>query len=207
MTDLDRRLDDLPIFPLPKVVLLPGQVIPLHVFEPRYRALVADLLEGDGVFGMPTIAPDMRAEPPALWSELGVAKMIRHQPLPDGRSNLLAMWIATARIVGEHAVDTPYRRVRAEAIPEPEGMDEGPDAALRVLAAQVVAKVGPIGHREQLFELEGRAWLDAMAGLFVDDPERRRAYLVAPTVGARRSLLTDALVARLAEDEGAPLDA
>jgi Lon protease-like protein len=75
----------LPLFPL-GFVLFPGTQAPLHIFEERYRALLRDVLAVDGTFGIIMPAPD--GLPPT--GALGVrARVVTHQPLPDGRSNLL----------------------------------------------------------------------------------------------------------------------
>lgn len=75
----------LPLFPL-DFVLFPGTQAPLHVFEERYRALLRDVLAVDGSFGI--ILPDVDGLP--LPGAIGVsARVVTHQPLPDGRSNLL----------------------------------------------------------------------------------------------------------------------
>ncbi len=76
---MSRRL---PLFPLP-LVAFPGELVPLHIFEPRYRQLLADCLEGDEQFGITT-----QAEPRP--GALGTVVLIRgSQPLPDGRSNIV----------------------------------------------------------------------------------------------------------------------
>ena len=80
----------LPLFPLP-LVLFPGAPLPLHVFEPRYRQMVAHCLEGDRRFGLVYHDPD-RAGPFEMRPGLVgcVAEIGEFQPIPDGRSLLLA---------------------------------------------------------------------------------------------------------------------
>jgi Lon protease-like protein len=101
----------LPLFPLPNVVLFPGVFLPLHVFEARYRAMVADALEGDRVIGMvllrPGWEPDYEGRPPVY--ETGCAGLITHvEQLPDGRYNLVLKGLSRFRIVDEDR-DGPYR--------------------------------------------------------------------------------------------------
>lgn len=80
---MSRRL---PLFPL-DVVLFPGARAPLHIFEPRYQELLADVLEGDRTFGLvPTGDTGERAEPGVIGC---VAEIVAHQPIPDGRANIL----------------------------------------------------------------------------------------------------------------------
>ncbi|GLC28453.1 LON peptidase substrate-binding domain-containing protein [Roseisolibacter agri] len=88
----------LPLFPLP-LVLFPGATLPLHVFEPRYRALLADCERGDGRFG---IVLSAGSEPPRAGAVGCVAELRDVVTLPDGRSNILvegAERFAVARLV------------------------------------------------------------------------------------------------------------
>lgn len=79
----------LPLFPLP-MVLFPGTLVPLHIFEPRYREMVSDVLEDDKRFGLVYHDPD---ESGPFMNEAGrvgtVALIRKHQPLPEGRSMIL----------------------------------------------------------------------------------------------------------------------
>lgn len=188
MADLDALTDRLPIFPLPRLVMLPGERVPLHVFEPRYRALVEHLLEGHRTLGLATLQPvDDPGDPehPPLHPEVGVGRIVRHQALPDGRSNIRVAFEQAGTVTGEVATDEPFRRVRLDLVPPAAPASYPAADGLRVLAAQVATLVGPLGTRERWFELQGAAYVDAMARMFLQDPDARRAYLVA-TDGAER---------------------
>ena len=78
----------LPIFPL-SVVLFPGTPLPLHIFEPRYRRMLADCLQGDRRFGITPAGQD--DAPPAAGTVGCVAEIRVNQELPDGRSNLIVL--------------------------------------------------------------------------------------------------------------------
>lgn len=98
----------LPLFPLP-VVLFPGASLPLHIFEPRYRRMVADCLEGDRRFGL--IHHDCDERGPFLSEEGRVgclAEIQRHQPLTDGRSMILLRGLERFRIVEDVESEAPY---------------------------------------------------------------------------------------------------
>ena len=102
----------LPLFPLPNVLLLPETTLPLHVFEPRYRTMLSDALAGDRLIGIQLLnpaAPPDRAGRPAVF-EIGCAgEVVRHEPLEDGRSNILLRGTFRYRIAGERETPAPYR--------------------------------------------------------------------------------------------------
>ena len=110
----------IPIFPLPNVVLFPNVFLPLHIFEPRYRAMLADALAGDRIIGMTLLRPgfeaDYHARPPVYG--IGCAGVITHaERLPDGRSNVVLRGLEKFRVVAEdHSHE--YRVATVEALPE-----------------------------------------------------------------------------------------
>ena len=117
-------LPKVPLFPLPGVVLLPGAILPLHVFEQRYRVMIADALghdsdeDGRGLFCMSRLRPghDPMDDQPALFPTACVGRIRHYEHLPDGRCNLLLQGLARVRIereclLGEgHDDARPYRR-------------------------------------------------------------------------------------------------
>ncbi|MGH9148514.1 MAG: LON peptidase substrate-binding domain-containing protein [Vicinamibacterales bacterium] len=115
---------DIPIFPLPNVVLFPNVFLPLHIFEPRYRAMVADALNGDRIIGMVLLQPGWQADylgRPPVYS-VGCAGLVTHaDALDDGRYNIILRGLEKFRIVGE--VDPVparlYRRARIDGLDEP----------------------------------------------------------------------------------------
>jgi Lon protease-like protein len=110
----------IPVFPLPNVVLFANVFLPLHIFEPRYRAMVTDALAGDRIIGMVLLQSGY--EPgyegrPAVYP-VGCAGVITHaEPLQDGRFNIVLRGIEKFRIVREET-DKPYRLAHVDAMPE-----------------------------------------------------------------------------------------
>jgi Lon protease-like protein len=102
-------------------VLFPHVFLPLHIFEPRYRAMAADALDGDRIIGMTLLRPgwetDYEGRPP-IYS-IGCAGLITHaERLSDGRFNIILQGLEKFRVVGEdHA--KPYRQAHIDAIEEP----------------------------------------------------------------------------------------
>jgi Lon protease-like protein len=110
----------IPLFPLPNVVLFPSVFLPLHIFEPRYRRMVTEALEGDRIIGMVLLRPGWEANyegRPAVYP-IGCAGLITHaEPLPDGRFNIVLRGLEKFRIVGEDT-DRDYRVGRIETLME-----------------------------------------------------------------------------------------
>jgi uncharacterized protein len=115
---------EIPIFPLPNVVLFPSALLPLHIFEPRYRAMVADALDGERLIGIVMLRPGWEShyeQRPEVYP-VGCAGFITHADrLSDGRFNIMLRGIQKFRIVNERpARDAAecYRLARVEAIRE-----------------------------------------------------------------------------------------
>ena len=125
----------IPIFPLPNVVLFPSVCLPLHIFEPRYRQMLADALSGDRIIGM-VLQKEGRAPGPAPpVYDVGCAGLVTHaERLPDGRSNIVLRGIERFRIVAEIG-GRAYRR--AEIAPLPETDSEGIRNELRRLRTRL----------------------------------------------------------------------
>jgi uncharacterized protein len=112
--------DLLPIFPLPNVVLFPNVFLPLHIFEARYREMVADALASDRLIGMVLLRPgwerDYEGRPPVY--PIGCSGVITHvERLADGRYNIVLRGLERFRIVGEEDGKT-YRRASIEPLAE-----------------------------------------------------------------------------------------
>jgi Lon protease-like protein len=115
---------EIPIFPLPNVVLFPSTLLPLHIFEPRYRAMVADALESERLIGLVMLRPGWEShyeQAPDVYP-IGCAGFITHADrLPDGRFNIMLRGLEKFRILGERAAREGadrYRIARIESIKE-----------------------------------------------------------------------------------------
>ena len=133
-------LESLPVFPLPNTVLLPEQQLPLHIFEPRYRQMVRDALEGAPYLVVALIEGDPQREPTAFAPIATAGKIVAHQRLADGRFNILVE--GAVRVALEEIPSTQlYRRVRCTAIAEPYGEDADVPAAERTAMLSMVGMV------------------------------------------------------------------
>ena len=108
----------LSIFPLAGAVLYPGLQLPLHIFEPRYRALIGDALVRDRRIGM--IQPQRQAEGAPLYSIGCIGRIEDVEALEDGRYNIVLDGETRFRWIRELEVDTAFRQVEAEPIEDDE---------------------------------------------------------------------------------------
>ncbi|MBO9517697.1 MAG: LON peptidase substrate-binding domain-containing protein [Porphyrobacter sp.] len=106
----------LSIFPLPGAILFPGLQLPLHIFEPRYRALVGSALAKDRRIAM--IQPQSAEEGAPLFGIGCVGKIGEVEALDDGRYNIVLEGEARFRLLRELETSTPFRQIEAELIPE-----------------------------------------------------------------------------------------
>ena len=119
----------LPIFPL-AVVLFPGTPLPLHIFEPRYRRMLADCLAGDRKFGLTVPADEREAPSPGA---IGCVAEIRvNQELPDGRANIVVLGGTRFVVRRELQEPVPYYVAAVEPFDDEPGSDPGADAVLRL---------------------------------------------------------------------------
>ena len=160
--DLPRTI---PIFPLQDIMLFPNSSRPLHIFEPRYREMVADALEGDRIIGMVMLHAGYESEyagnPPVY--AVGCAGVITNvQRLEDGRYNIVLSGLAKFRIASEDQSGS-YRVAKIDAHPEPLG-DDDRDALRkhRPLLMQLLASVAP-GREPTPEELPDEMLVDGLS--------------------------------------------
>ena len=113
----------MPLFPLGQVVMLPQQITPLHIFEPRYRQMVSRALDSSGQIAMARIAGSLVTGPtPPLKPAVCVGQIVQHETLEDGRYNIILQGVCRARIVEEDEPDEDrmYRQAMLEPIEDDE---------------------------------------------------------------------------------------
>ncbi len=123
-------LDGLPIFPLPNAVLLPGGLMPLHVFEPRYREMTRDCLDGARLMAIARLRPGYEASyegRPAVYPACGLGRILASEELADGRYLLVLRGVARIAIDAELPPVRSYREVRARLITD--DVSRRPEAA------------------------------------------------------------------------------
>jgi len=109
-----------PIFPLPNVVFFPRTLLPLHIFEERYRAMTRDALTGERLIAMAMLKPGWEPNyerTPEIFTTVGLGRIVQEQRLPDGRYNIVLLGLQRARVVDEQAGHA-YRMGRLELLEE-----------------------------------------------------------------------------------------
>lgn len=108
-----------PLFPLPEVVLFPRTILPLHIFEPRYREMTADALVGDRIIATALLQPGFEplyyTHRAPIYPTIGVGEIVESEQVPDGNYNLLLRGLSRAKII-EELTDRPYRVARIEPV-------------------------------------------------------------------------------------------
>lgn len=176
LPDIDgAALAELPIFPLPDVVLFPNELLPLHIFEERYREMTRDVLDGHGLIAMTRLRSEDHSdsEQPEVFPIAGLGKIEAARETPDGRYLILVRGLARIAIREELPLDRSYRRVRAALVP-----DVPSDRPELVSACA-----------QQLVSL-----CDRLADAFEEAGELREVVRTVDTPGARADVITAAVV-------------
>jgi len=204
-----QELAALPVFPLPRVVLLPGAQLPLHLFEPRYRDMMRDCVErGPMAFAVAMFEPGWESDYegcPAIRPIAGAGRITDFRQRNDGRWDLMLVGVGRVRLTELPEDGRSYRRASAEPI---EDRVSHPKVVQRmrpqVLAtAASVASVVREEHPE--FELglgEGLSageLADRLADRLVPDAEMRQHLLETADVKVRLHMVHDAMVELLAQ--------
>lgn len=187
---------EIPLFPLPEVSLFPGVSRPFIIFEPRYREMVADALEGDRIIGMVALRPgfekDYEGRPPIY--EIGCAGQIQqYEKLPDGRYLILLRGLTTFRITSEDQ-RKPYRLAHIEPVPELLTTEElGQLSALRERLTQLLYVSLPLGVEPPDPGLDDAEFVNVTALNLRMSEADRQALLERNSVLARARALVERL--------------
>jgi ATP-dependent Lon protease len=199
LRDLAPALSALPLFPLP-TLLFPGALLPLHVFEPRYRAMVRDVLDGHRALAVVLVTDSTELDQhghPRIASVAGAGVIVDHLELPSGRFNILVRGRARVSIEELPFEGKPYRRAQATVLTAPPAEVPSSDVASLISAANAFAT--RVREREPRFDFPLPK--DAPAGAIADlcahhlvlDVKERQGILETLDVGARVRRVAEAL--------------
>ena len=193
----------IPVFPLAGTVLLPKEVLPLHIFEPRYREMTRDALEGNRLIGMIEPAPghehDLSGQPPLR--ELGCLALIaEHQLLEDGRYLMWLVGLVRFRVEREIESSKDYRMVKVTYLPDTDRPEqlvgmvpvkrELNTALPRLIKTDEATRRSISEQLEEMNEQQLVAFASQVLGL---SPERKRELQVADSVSARLLMVSEDL--------------
>ncbi|MCW2336667.1 Lon protease-like protein [Sphingobium sp. B2D3A] len=185
---MQRRLA---IFPLGGALLFPRMHLPLHIFEPRYRAMVSEAMAKDQRIGM--IQPSGPGEPAPLFSIGCMGRITEIEALDDGRFNIILAGEARFRVQRELDVPTAFRQVEVEII---EGVEDEPGvlapserAALEDEARAFAASLGYEVEWDAVETLDDEMLVNAIAQIAPFDPAAKQALLEADALRDRNELI------------------
>ncbi|HYY05499.1 MAG TPA: LON peptidase substrate-binding domain-containing protein [Candidatus Limnocylindria bacterium] len=194
----------IPLFPLPNVVFFPRMPLPLHVFEPRYRAMVRDAARGAHLIGMALLRgawqQDYYGRPP-IFATGTVGEMVHVEELPDGRYNIVLRGLREYTIVRE-LERQPYREAAVTwRAPDPAPLPAGVRDAVGALVRRYLALRGKeVGEAELLRgSVDDETFVNFLAQHLDVEPLDKQALLEAATLAERARRLADVLEFRLEE--------
>jgi uncharacterized protein len=186
----------LSIFPLAGALLFPRGHLPLHIFEPRYRALVTDALARDRRISM--IQPRGPGEPPPLFDVGCVGHVREFERLDDGRFNIILEGVTRFRLLRELEVSTPFRQIEADIDGFADA--EAPDPLPSIMRAEIEREArrfadsrGVAVDWTQVSRLDDETLVNAISAIAPFDAAAKQALLEAVTLTERADLLAQFL--------------
>lgn len=196
-------LEDVPVFPLPNVVLLPGGHLPLHVFEARYREMTSDVVAGRGRMAVARLQPGFEENyegRPPIHLVCGVGEVVQHERRADGRWDIVLSGISRARVCEELPATLAYRVIRVELLGDVTAADplalgawqKELSASWARLAPYLPSPVRDVCKRSRDDEGVG-AWADRISATLIADPDERQRLLEELDPGERLCRLVERL--------------
>jgi hypothetical protein len=178
------------IFPLPGAILLPGMQLPLHIFEPRYRALVGDALARDRMIGM--IQPKGGGNQPPLFGVGCLGRIGDVEAMEDGRYNIVLEGLQRFTLVRELEVSTAFRQIEAELWEEDEVgelLSLGERAALETESRRFADAQGYAVDWNAVGQLDDFSLVNVIAQIAPFDAAAKQALLEARGLAVRSELI------------------
>ena len=179
----------LSIFPLTGAVLFPGLQLPLHIFEPRYRALVGDALVRDRKIAM--IQPQRPVDGAPLYTIGCVGRIGEVEAMEDGRYNLILEGVSRFRMLAELDVTTAFRQIEAELIQDDpdETLTHAQRGGFEREAREFAASQGYSVDWDSVQRLDDQSLINGVSQIAPFDAASKQALLEAPTLSTRCELL------------------
>lgn len=206
-------MDKLPIFPLYRVHLFPRALLPLYIFEPRYRELTAHCLRSGGTMAIASLLPGFREDyqgRPPIRRTAGVGRIVAHRQNSDGTYNILLLGMARVRIETELAPLASFREVRALQLFDHWPSRYDPSEGERTLTALVqklsalLPKGGPaLVELTKMARTPGEL-TDVLSSSLITESRLRLRLLHTCDVAQRVDLVSDSLMRLIAELQSTP---
>lgn len=193
----------IPLFPLSTVVFFPNTLLPLHVFEPRYKQMVQDVIESEKIIGMALLKPGWQSNyygNPEVFDVVGMGRIVSSEMFKDGRINIVLFGLKRVKIE-EIVQDKPYRLARVSIL---ENTQSGGEEAYRARIEELINKWNFILDEEQKShrinintKLPLDSLTDALATLILSNIFDKQTLLEEPSVENRAEAIIKDLETRL----------
>ena len=180
----------LSIFPLAGALLFPRMHLPLHIFEPRYRALISDAMARDRRIGM--IQPKGEGQHAPLFDLGCVGRIAEVEALDDGRYNVVLEGTSLFRVIRELEVTTSFRQIEAQLLPEPdepETLSLGHRASLETESRRFADRQGYAVDWDSVARLDDEALVNGISQIAPFDAAAKQALLEATSLADRAELI------------------
>lgn len=202
----EATLKNLPVFPLPNVVLFPGTILPLRVFEPRYCQMLKDVLKHDRLLSIALIKPDaLEEQAPELYNIASLGRVIHAEHSANDDYNILVHGLQRIRLVSEHPQEELYRNFATELVPihSDDDLTRASEQLGRLQSCVISLKTAAHKSDEQLIEVlrstsDPMALADILAASLVADIGSQQRLLSALSIPDRLEQLIEALAEPLA---------
>ncbi len=180
------------VFPLAGALLFPGMHLPLHIFEPRYRALVSDALARDRRIGMVQPRPaGGEGDHPPLFDIGCLGQIVDVEAQADGRYNIVLQGVSRFRIVRELDVTTAFRQVEVELLPAERDatLALAERASLEIEARRFADRQGYAVDWDSVGRLDDESLVNGIAQIAPFDVAAKQALLEVDTLSPRAELI------------------
>ncbi len=203
LLNLDNFSGMIPLFPLPNIVFFPNSLLPLHVFEPRYRQMLEDIIDSERIIGMVLLKPGWEKnyhDNPEIFSVGCMGRIINIEVEKDGRSNIVLYGLKRVRIV-EILHDAPYRLARVNLMEDTPGTnEEGHQKRINELISRWNSLLGK-EHKSHRINLDSNLALgsltDSITPQIVSNVFHMQEFLEEANVLTRADMILEHLEAKL----------
>ena len=192
---IKKACSSMPLFPLPRVVLFPGTLLRLHVFEPRYVQLLNDVQTGNGLFSIPMLKSDsLSIQEPSIHPVSGIGKVVHCTQLPENRYNIVLLGVARFHFLEELETKKLYRMAKGSLLSEEtNNYDVVP---LQQLLTQIIMRNPALSKTWNALldeTLPPRTFLNTVAEILLSKAEEKQLFLEIESAADQGEFLSEKL--------------